>query len=47
VAQADIDETGSDATQLTNGEKKELARLRCEKRRVEMENEILKRVVRC
>jgi transposase len=43
VTQADIDETGRDATQLTSGEKKELARLRREKRRLEMENEILKR----
>jgi transposase len=43
VAQADVDETGGGPTQLTSGEKKELARLRREKRRVEMENEILKR----
>lgn len=43
VAQADVDETGGSPTQLTSGEKKEIAQLRREKRRLEMENEILKR----
>jgi transposase len=42
MAQADTDEAGSD-TKLTSKEKKELAELRREKRRLEMENEILKR----
>ena len=42
MAQADADESGSD-TQLTSKEKKELAELRRDKRRLEMENEILKR----
>ena len=42
LAQADADESGSD-TQLTSKEKKELTELRREKRRLEMENEILKR----
>lgn len=42
MAQADADENGS-ATQLTSKEKKELAELRRDKRRLEMEVEILKR----
>jgi transposase-like protein len=42
MAQADADENGS-ATRLTTAEKKELAELRREKRRLELENEILKR----
>ncbi len=44
MAQSDVDdnENGS-ATRLTTAEKKELAELRREKRRLELENEILKR----
>jgi transposase-like protein len=42
MAQADIDENDS-ATQLTSKEKKELTELRRDKRRLEMEVEILKR----
>jgi transposase len=42
MAQADADENGSDS-RLTTAEKRELAQLRREKRRLEMENEILKR----
>ncbi len=42
LAQAEIDENGSD-TQLTSKEKKELAELRRDKRRLELEAEILKR----
>jgi transposase len=42
VTQAEIDESGS-ATQLTSAEKKELAELRRDKRRLEVEVEILKR----
>ena len=42
LAQTDADENGS-ATRLTTAEKKELAELRWEKRRLELENEILKR----
>jgi transposase len=42
MAQADTDENGS-ASRLTSAEKKELAELRREKRRLELENEILKR----
>jgi len=42
MAQADVDESGS-ATLLTSKEKKELAELRRDKRRLEMEVEILKR----
>ena len=42
MAQADADDNGS-ATRLTSAEKKELAELRREKRRLELENEILKR----
>ncbi len=42
MAQADIDESGS-ATQLMSKEKKELVELRRDKRRLEMEVEILKR----
>jgi transposase len=43
MAQATVDEAGGDAARLTSAEKKELAQLRREKRRLEMENEILKR----
>jgi len=46
MAQADTDETGSDA-RLTSAEKRELAELRRDKRRLEMENEILKRAAAC
>jgi transposase len=42
VAQADADERGSQ-TRLTSEEKKELAQLRRDKRRLELEVEILKR----
>ena len=42
MAQADADERGSDS-RLTSAEKRELAQLRRDKRRLEMENEILKR----
>jgi len=42
MTQARIDDNGS-ATKLTSAEKKELAELRREKRRLELENEILKR----
>lgn len=42
VTQADVDQTGS-ASQLTSAEKKELAELRKDKRRLEVEVEILKR----
>ena len=42
MAQAEADEGGSQ-TQLTSAEKRELAQLRRDKRRLEMENEILKR----
>jgi transposase len=42
MAQADVDESGS-ATQLTSKEKMELAELRRDKRRLELEVEILKR----
>jgi transposase len=42
MVQADVDENGR-ATQLTSKEKKELAELRRDKRRLEMEVEILKR----
>ena len=42
IAQDDADKNGSD-TQLTSKEKKELADLRRDKRRLESENEILKR----
>ena len=42
MGQADLDEFGS-ATQLTSKEKKELVELRRDKRRLEMEVEILKR----
>lgn len=44
VDQADIDENGSDS-RLTSEEKRELAELRREKRRLEVENSILKRAV--
>ena len=42
LAQADVDENGSQ-TRLTSAEKKELAELRKDKRRLELEVEILKR----
>jgi transposase len=42
MAQADADENGS-VSRLTTVEKKELAQLRRDKKRLEMENEILKR----
>ena len=42
VAQADVDERGSQ-TRLTSAEKEELAQLRRDKRRLELEVEILKR----
>jgi transposase-like protein len=42
VAQADADERGSQ-TRLTSGEKAELVELRRDKRRLELEVEILKR----
>ncbi len=42
MAQDDADEKGSEA-RLTSTEKRELAQLRRDKRRLEMENEILKR----
>ena len=42
VAQADADERGSDS-RLTSAEKRKLTALCCDKRRLEMENEILKR----
>lgn len=42
LAQANADENGSDS-QLTTAEKRELVQLRRDKRRLEMENEILKR----
>ncbi len=44
VDQAAIDEDGSD-TRLTSVEKRELMRLRWEKRRLQQENELLKRAV--
>jgi len=42
MAQADVDDSGSDA-RLTSTEKKELAQLRRANRTLELENEILKR----
>jgi transposase len=42
LVQADVDENGSQ-TRLTSAEKKELAELRKDKRRLELEVEILKR----
>jgi transposase len=42
LAQADIDESGSE-TRLTSSDKKELAALRRDKRRLELEVDILKR----
>lgn len=42
MAQADADENGIDS-RSTSAEKRELAQLRRDKRRLEMENEILKR----
>lgn len=46
MAQADADDGASNSgasSRLTTGEKKELTQLRRDKRRLEMENEILKR----
>ncbi|MCM3884787.1 transposase [Frankia sp. R82] len=42
IAQADADEKGGE-NRLTSVEKRELAQLRRDKKRLEMENEILKR----
>jgi transposase len=42
IAQADADQCGSDS-RLTSADKRELTALRRDKRRLEMENEILKR----
>lgn len=42
LAQADADEAGSES-RLSSAEKKELAQLRRDKRRLEMEVEVLKR----
>lgn len=42
MSQADADENGSDS-RPTSAEKRELTQLRRDKRRLEMENEILKR----
>ncbi|WP_131748994.1 transposase [Frankia sp. Cppng1_Ct_nod] len=42
MAQADADDNSSE-TRLTSAEKRELTQLRRDKRRLEMENEILKR----
>ena len=42
IAQAEVDDSGSE-TRLTSAEKKELTQLRRDKRRLEMETEILKR----
>jgi transposase-like protein len=42
IAQAEADENGGES-RLTSAEKRELTQLRREKRRLEMENEILKR----
>lgn len=44
VLQADIDDNGSDSL-LTSLEKRELTQLRTEKRRLERENQLLKRAV--
>lgn len=41
--QADVDDAGDSASALTSREKKELVELRRDKRRLEMEVEILKR----
>ncbi len=43
IAQAGIDDAAGSDPQLTSAEKKELAQLRRDKRRLEMEVEILKR----
>lgn len=43
LAQADADENGGSLDRLTTAEKKEIAELRRKNRRLEMENEILKR----
>jgi transposase-like protein len=44
VLQADVDDNGSDS-RLTSVEKRELAQLRRDKRRLERENKLLKRVI--
>jgi transposase len=44
LEQADVDDNGSDF-RLTSGEKRELAQLRRERRRLEVENDILKRTI--
>ncbi|MCA1822176.1 MAG: hypothetical protein LC644_10645 [Pseudonocardia sp.] len=44
MLQADIDDNGSES-RLTSAEKRELAQLRRDKRRLETENQILKRAV--
>jgi transposase len=44
VVQADVDDNGSDS-RLTSVEKRELAQLRRDKRRLERENQLLKRVI--
>jgi transposase-like protein len=43
MAQAEADDAGGSDSQLTSADRKELAQLRRDKRRLEMENEILKR----
>jgi transposase-like protein len=43
LAQADADERGGSSSRLTSDEKRELAELRKANRRLEIENEILKR----
>lgn len=44
VDQADVDDNGSDS-RLTSAEKRELAQLRRQARRLELENEILKQAL--
>ena len=44
LVQADVDDNGSDS-RLTSVEKRELAQLRRDKRRLERENQLLKRVI--
>lgn len=43
MAQADTDDAGGSDSRLSTADKRELAELRKEKRRLEVENEILKR----